>query len=230
MRSRSSSARLPRRLVQGREALAALEFALVLPVMITALLATTDVALATITGRRLEAAVQSVAEIASAQAAQLNNRNTLTSAQVAIATNAVFGIFPPWKTAIGTGLFAMTLTGVVFTAQPYGCQSNCTYTAQVAWSAANQYGKSEIRPCGPLTMAANTAAVSASTLPAGAFGATSLMVADIDYTYHPVFFNFVMGNVRMQRSAYVPPRIGNGTTFVALPGSTATVCSANANQ
>lgn len=212
-------------LVRGKRANAAVEFALVMPFMVTALLGTTDLALATITSRRLSNAAQSTADIASAIAVQQNNTNTLTIPQVTLATNAVFGIFPNWKGNKDGTTFAMTLSAVVFTPTVYGCQSGCTYTAQVAWSAGNPHGFQELRACGTLPVATNTAATAYTSLPAGVFGPNSLLIADVDYTYQPAFFGFITGDIRMRRASYVPPRIGNGITLINSAGSGANTCS-----
>ena len=216
---------------RARDGLAALEFALLLPMMISLLLATTDIALATITSRRLNSAVQSVAEVGSALAVHQNSQNTLTALQANLAANTIFGIFPTWKASSAIGTFAVTISGVAFTAVPAGCQNNCTYTAQVTWSSANPYGVQELRACGALAAVPNTQAMSPTTLPQGVFGPTALVVADVDYTYKPVFFGFVMGNIRMRHSGYMPPRIGNGIIFVPAVGATnAIACAANATQ
>jgi Flp pilus assembly protein TadG len=219
------------RFKRDRRGVAALEFALVIPILITALLATTDIALATITWRNVTATAQEVAEIASAMAVQPNSSNQLTDAQALASTDAVFGIFPAWKSMVNTNAFTVTMSDVAFTATVYGCQTGCTYTAQVAWSYANPYGSNTKRACGALTQVANNAAPSYTTLPAGAFGATSALVVDVNYTYQPLFFGFVIKNIPMLATAYVPPRIGNGIFFVAKAGATnEVVCAANATQ
>ena len=214
-----------------RRGVAALEFALVIPILITALLATTDIALATITWRNVTATAQEIAEIASAMAVQPNSSNQLTDAQALTSTDAVFGIFPGWKSLVNTNAFAVTMSDVAFTPTVYGCQSGCTYTAQVAWSYSNPYGKNVLRSCITLTQANNNVAPSYTTLPAGAYGATSALVVDVAYTYQPLFFGFVIQNIPMMATAYVPPRIGNGIFFVAKSGATnEAVCAANATQ
>ena len=204
--------------VKERHALAALEFALVVPLMATALLGSMDVALATITSRKLTAATYAIADIASIIAVQKNGNNSLTSAQAAVATNAVYGIFPAWKTDGTAFNVILILSGVAFTAQPAGCVSGCTYVPEVTWSVGNPTGLQAQRPCGTLTSVANTDPSSPTTLPIGVFGATSVLVADITYSYQPTFFNFITGPIQMTHSSYLSPRIGYGVTFVLTPG------------
>lgn len=190
-----------------------------------------DIALATITRRNITATAQEVAEIASAMAVQPNSSNLLTAPQALLSTDAVFGILPAWKAMVNTNTFTVTMSDVAFTPTVYGCQSNCTYTAQVAWSYANPYGSNVMRQCGALSPVANNVAPTYTTLPNGAFGATSALVVDVVYTYKPIFFGFVINNIPMQATAYVPPRIGNGIAFVPVPGAAnEVVCAANATQ
>ncbi len=219
------------RFARAKRGIAAVEFALVAPILLTALLATTDIALATITRRSVTAVAQEVAEIASAMAVQPNSTNQLTDAQALLSTDAVFGIFPTWKSLVGTGAYSVTMSDIQFQPTVVGCQSGCTYNAQVAWSYANPYGQNVLRTCGALSQSANTASPSYTSLPAGAFSATSVLVVDVNYTYKPIFFGFVINNIPMMATVYVPPRIGNGIQFIPKSGAANEVtCAANATE
>jgi hypothetical protein len=145
------------------------------------------------------------------------------------ATTAAFASFPGWTEKAANGTFAITLSGVAFTATPVGCTQNCKYTAAIIWSVANELGAKQLRPCGPIASAPNTDATSYTTLPAGNFGATSLLVADISYTFTPMFFGFLIGDIPMMQSAYVSPRVGNGIQLLAAGGKGVNVTCPAAN-
>ena len=206
---------------RSRRALAGLEFAIMAPFLVTALLGVADLSRAIIMSRRMTVAADSVATIASTEAVQVASLNALTAYQAYAATTAAFAIFPTWissQTSVNNS-FAVTLTEVDFTASPKGCTTACAYTGNVSWSVANPYGQLKLRSCGPLTSAANSAAGSSTTLPAGAIGATSVFVADVSQVFTPLFTGIFLGNITMQRSAYVSPRVNNAVKL--LPGYTA---------
>jgi Flp pilus assembly protein TadG len=203
---------------QSRAGIAGLEFALLSPVLLTLFLGTIDLSGALLAARRMEIAAGSVAEIGTTGAAQTQALNVLTDVQAWQATTAAFALFPGWTEKAANGTFAITLSGVAFTATPSGCTQNCKYTAAIVWSVANELGAKQLRACGPLASAPDADATSYTTLPASNFGPTSLLVADISYTFQPIFFGFLIGNIPMMQSAYVSPRIDNGIQLLAAGG------------
>jgi hypothetical protein len=65
----------------------------------------------------------------------------------------------------------------------------------------------------------NGSASSLSTLPAGNFGATSVLIADVSQVFTPLFTRIFLGNITLTRSAYVSPRVNNAITLqVGFPG------------
>ncbi|WP_428534045.1 TadE/TadG family type IV pilus assembly protein [Rhodopila sp.] len=202
-----------------RDGVAGLEFALISPVLLILFLGTIDISNALLTARRMTLAAGSVAEIASTSSVQSQALNKLTDAQAWQATTAAFALFPGWTYPPAQQTFAITISGVDFTASPSGCTENCSYTAKVKWSVANDLGQAQLRPCGALAEAPDTDAPSYQALPAGNFGPTSLFVADISYTFRPAFFGFVTGDIPMMQSAYISPRINNDTVLVAAGGA-----------
>ncbi len=87
-----------------------------------------------------------------------------------------------------------------------------------AWSVANDLGMTRLRACGALASAPDSDASSYATLPASDFGPTSLLVADISYTFQPAFFGFLIGDIPMMQSAYISPRIDNGIRLLNAGG------------
>jgi Flp pilus assembly protein TadG len=201
-----------------RGGVAGLEFALLSPVLLTLFLGTIDLSDALVTARRMAAAAGAVAQIGTVGGVQTKALNLVTDMQAWQATTAAFALFPGWTSKTASRTFAITLSAVNFTATPAGCTQACTYTANVAWSVANPLGAPQLRACGKLTKVPNESATSYATLPAGDFGRTSLLVADISFTFTPNFFGFLIGDIPMMQSAYISPRIDNGIALVPAGG------------
>ena len=206
-------------LCKARAGVAGLEFALISPVLLTLFLGTIDISNALLTARRMGIAANSIAAIATTSSAQTRALNILTDVQAWQATTAAFVFFPGWTAAIAKQTFAITLSAVTFTATPEGCTQNCSYAAKVKWSFANNLGTATLRACGPLATVPNNNLASYLTLPVGNLGQTSLLVADISYTFQPMFFGFITGNIPMMQSAYLSPRINNQTTLMSAAGA-----------
>jgi hypothetical protein len=201
----------------ARHAIAATEFALLLPVLIILMLGSVETARAIIAARSVTAVATTAVEMLSQ-----NGTRKVNYIALHFATDSTMVIFPQmlqdaarkgisWKADI-----SVSIAGVLFSGLPAGCITNCTsYTANVVWnSGANK------RTCGVLlTSAADTAAPSKTTLPADVFPATplpgaSLLVVDIVYNYTPIFGSTftalfgapLFGTLPIARSAYLAPR------------------------
>ena len=205
-------------LLRNRRGLAGLEFAIVAPFLVTLLLGTADLSRAITMGRRLTVAADETATIASTGAVQASSLSILSAHQAYAATTAPFALFPTWlaSQASVNNSFAITLSEVNFTPSSKTCTTACSYTASVAWSVANPSGQPVLRKCGKLASVPNSTAPSLTTLPAGAFGATSVIVADVSQVFEPLFTSVFLGNFTMKRTAYVSPRVNNAVTL--LPG------------
>lgn len=211
---------------KSRAGVAGLEFALLSPVLLVLFLGTIDLSGALLTARRLELVAGAVAEIGTTSAAQNQALNVLTDVQAWQATTAAFVHFPDWAAQSANPSFAITLSSVAFTAKPAGCTQNCTYSANVTWSVANNLGSPQLRACGTLASVPDTNAASYAALPADNFGPTSLLVADVSFTFQPIFFGFLFGNIPMMQSAYISPRIDNGIQLVRAGGAVVSVICA----
>jgi Flp pilus assembly protein TadG len=208
-------------LLRNRKGLAGLEFAIVSPVLLLILMGVVDLSRAILMARRLQVAADDVATIASTEAVQTSSLNTLSGYQAYAATTAPFALFPNWiSSQYSSGnSFAITLTEVNFTKTSSSCTTNCSYTANVSWSVANFSGQAQLRSCGTLTSVPNGSATSLSTLPAGNFGPTSVLIADVSQVYTPLFTSIFVGSFTLKRSAYVSPRANNAITLQAgFPG------------
>ena len=88
----------------------------------------------------------------------------------------------------------------------------------------NPAGQNVPRPCGTLAVAPDDGADSMATLPAGVFGATSLLVGDVSTTFVPVFTGMFLPSITMRRSAYIPPRVNNGVRLTGTGPGLSVIC------
>ncbi len=129
---------------RGRSGSVALEFAVVIPVLIVVTLSAFDLIGAVTAWRRVRAAATSTAEIATALAVTSSGgtvSNVLTSSQVNQASTAIFAYLPALRAA--TIPFSVTLSAVYFTplAVGTGC-SNGSCVCLTTTSAASGGGTS----------------------------------------------------------------------------------------
>jgi Flp pilus assembly protein TadG len=214
-------------LLRCRRGSPAMEFVLVAPVMIILLTGSYDITQLLIARSEVISAAQEIVEIATELSVQPDQSISLTTNQAYQAQTAIFALMPGLKSGAGTNPFAVTLSAVVFTATPAGCVAGgnptavppvpaCIYVANTAWSnALPQSTPSVTRACGVVAQVTPTQPTSIANLPtAGMTALTSLVVADVSYTYWPLFSGFMTGPVVLQRTAFLPPRSGAPTAYV----------------
>ena len=211
-------------LLRARSGIAAIEFALIAPIMIAACAGLYDLTTAFLALQRVNMAALAIDQILTFQAAAdtLTNTNILDLPEVQTATSAIYAYLPGTMTA-PTSSFGVVVTSVVVTLQNTSCTSACTYVPNVAWSGLYQGAAGSLRPCGAnaLTWVADTTTSSSTALPidlqppqANPQPPQPMLVVDVYYTYTPLFFTFVTGNIIMMRSAYFPPRTGLQSDWV----------------
>jgi Flp pilus assembly protein TadG len=224
---RASGARLAR----ARSGVAAIEFALIAPILILMATGLHDLTRAFIAWQRLSMAAQAIAEIATSVAATAANTNSLNASQAGQASSAVYAYLPNTATPTHPA-FGVTLTSIVMTPTVQGCVAACTYTAHVAWSGVFQ-GTSPRRLCDAIANESALTAVSddldpsPSTLPTHVYSAAPLLVADVSYTYTPLFLQFITGPIAIVRTAYFSTRtgrVGNWIRYVE-PGGDSLRCA-----
>jgi len=219
-RAPSYAARLGLHLASQRRGVAALEFAIVAPVLLLMTVGALDVGRAVIVWQETIIAAKSVAYSATALAVPIPTEpatdSDLSILDATEAMTALYGVIPQAKTAAYTGVYSVTLSGVVYQT------SGGVTSAYVIWSVplAAPKGNSPqmqtvTRTCG-LTTEVSTplpeTAVTLQTLPTKAVTVKSpFVVADVHFQYKPFFFWFVTGNIDFWETALLPPLIGNPT-------------------
>jgi Flp pilus assembly protein TadG len=196
-----------------------MEFAFIAPVMVTMLAGLYDLTTAFIAWRRVTAAALAIGEIATGEAASgITNTNVLSQSQAVAAASAVYPYLPSLLQP-SPPAFGVAISSIVMTVTVPGCTVGCTYTAHVAWSGVFE-GTGQARPCDTvqgtsvLNSVSNTAGPSPADLPEDLFSPAPVLVVDVTYTYQPMFFTFITGNVVMAQSSYLSPRAGLTTAWI----------------
>ena len=216
-------------LLGSRSGVAAIEFALILPTIVSMLAALFDITNGYIASLRVNYCAQAIDQIATAEAAGSTTTNTLNLSQVSTAASAVYGYLPNLLSASPPN-FGAVISSVAMTPTVTGCTSGCTYTAHVAWSGNYLGSLGALRPCditqgvSVITATTNTQTPSPTTLPSSVYSAAPLLVVDITYTFTPTFFSFITSSFTISQSAYFAPRTGLANNWIqyvyAAPDST----------
>jgi Flp pilus assembly protein TadG len=206
--------------MRDRRGVAALEFALLAPVLVVIALSLYDVTNAVITWWQLSSAADAIARIATSFAAQPDNTNVITTTQARTASTAVYAAVPALTTAPASR-YGVVISSIVMTPTVLGCTNNCSYVAHTAWSAVLQ-GVATARPCGTLApAAADGQPPSTGALPPDAFTAAPLVVVDVTYNLTPVFNTLFGAGLHLMETAYMATRTGSDSAWVRLTGPAA---------
>jgi hypothetical protein len=208
---------MTRGLLRAQSGSSVIEFALLAPVMIVLLTGSYDITQAMIALRQVTSTAQTIVEIATQLSIQRDQSMSLTTNQAYRAQTAIFALMPSLRRGPDSNEFSVTLSAVVFAAVPAGCVPgvDCTYLASTAWSTALPEGLQVTRACGVVAQVAPAQQTSVNELPtAGMRSVTSLVVADVSYIYRPLFSSFIAGSIKLQRTAFLPPRSGKSTQYV----------------
>ncbi|GJD63802.1 TadE/TadG family type IV pilus assembly protein [Methylobacterium frigidaeris] len=212
-----------RRFRSADDGIAAVELALVLPVLLTLLLGGIQVVAYVNAVRKVELVVRSISQMIS-QAVPPSNGST-TSGLVAkgdlhFSYDAALVLFPylmsegkrqnkEWWEVITINYASIRFKPNTATCPDLSDQSAC-YSAEVVWtsSGTTQPTSGDLyRRCGAeLTPVENTAAPSPTTLPRSLYGPATMVVIDVVFTFTPTFGARYLPSLPIARSAYVQPR------------------------
>jgi len=210
---------------RARQAFAIIEFALVLPILVTMMLGSVDAA-------RLIIAAQKTTQVASTIAEMLSQNNPgqtpspspgpqgqtkiypVTYLDLDFAISSTMVIFPQvLQDAASKGIswqsdISISIAGICFGSSSGSCSTSCTAAtctyANVAWNSGPNK-----RPCGTAQLSApDTAAPSPTALPTDIFATSpvSVIAVDVVYNYTPVFGLGIFGTIPLRRTSYLAPR------------------------
>ena len=269
----ASSRRLPRRVlrlyVKLRRAtggVAAVEFSLLLPLMLMLYLGSAETTQAVMSGRKAALAVKTLSDLVSQQAANTNMLD-LTMGNIFDAAAAIMQPFGSTQSTSVVGspcglTLCLNVSAVSFTAYTSDpttasapaskslvwvpsqnalassytpTSSNPGYAAKVRWSVspsslnsgstALTNGAALTRSCGtPLTPVASTVSPTGSNLQQGLYGAGSIVIADIAYSYQPTFGSAVVSWTQSFGWSLASGMTSKNTTYMQ-PRNTWSACS-----
>jgi Flp pilus assembly protein TadG len=225
-------------LIGRDDAIAALEFGLIAPVVIYTLLAATDATNALIVARHLTNAADTVAELASQQTSGGLITGTMTDAEVTTDFNSIITTLPDilsdasirkvnWQSDIQAIVSSVTFSSKPgqSCAPPTAAGGNATCNVTVNWSV----GFSSTRQCGLNTMTYGGASSSKGgsdvvnptllTIPPTLFSPGTIIVVDLIYAFNPSFTAWITGPLTFERAAYLPPRFFTQLAYTPGPAS-----------
>ena len=203
---------------RANRGVALLEFALIMPFLITLLFGSYELTRYINTTRQITNLADSIAQLFAQ-----NTTGSINDTDLHFAIDSTMVTFPNvLGDAHKQGIYwwqdiYVSMSSVLFSPTVTGCTSNCTYNAKVMWTTGS-------RPCSTnLTPAADTAPPSLTTLPMDAFGPGSMIVVDIVYFYRPIVASNLLGIKTISRSTYLQPRYVTSVKY-ATGSSMGTAC------
>ena len=216
---------------RARGGTAALEFALLAPVVAIMLAGIYDISTGYVAWVRVTLAANSIAQIATTVAAMAATTETLSKLDASNASSAMFAYLPNALTG-NSPPYSVVISSIAMTANGPG--SATAYTAHVAWSGVfqNYNGPGKQRPCdasgGIMPDPIATDPPAPNKLPSSVYSAAPLLVVDVTYTYTPLFFQFLTGGITIAQSASLshPTALTvNYIQYIWAAGDSTTLCA-----
>lgn len=194
--------RLLGRFARHREAIAATEFALILPFLFVALLGIGEATAALSSYRRVSMLGNGIGQMMSQLNRSFTNSDWHYLYDTALVTMPQLNDDATvrgnsWWQNIDIGM-----TSIAFRATPTGCTSNCTYTPYVVWSMGSYNGNQVARSCGTPTIVSNGTKPTPSTIPAGVVSADPIIAVDIVYTFRPRVSSMFFGSFSISDTSF----------------------------
>lgn len=203
--------------------IAATEFALILPVMLTLYLGCAEITKGVMASRKVNLAARAMSDLVAQQASGV----ALDNATLTNVFNASKSILSPYSTTA----LKMTISGV----QAQSKTDGTCCDAKVKWTVVNNSGTA--RSCtGFLTQVSNTTPPASTNIPQDLVAPSTtttarpfIVVADVKYTYSPGFGHGLMqwnvsALLNMGSTSYMPPRVASSLSLSTTTPTGATVC------
>lgn len=214
-----------KKFIRSQKGVAAIEFALLMPLLLVLMLGSFELQRYLRIERRLSLTAQNIAAIVA-------QRQTLAGRQISEDFDAAFHMFPAASEEPPTvwhHVLVHQISSAVFTPTTTGCTTNCTYSAQLNWNWPfydRNFGLGDLRRrCGALTPAPKGAAATGSTLPAALFGPGSMVIVDLRYRFRPMFGSLLIPEIILNSHGYANARFatpyiksGTGQSTTVCPG------------
>lgn len=204
--ARRVTALWPRRFARDARGVAALEFAMILPLMLLLYMGVLELSMGYQASRKVSLFARTVSDITSQATAPVANADML---QVRNSANWILAPYP-----IADGQVRMAVSSVIFKG---------TTAAPTAWTDWSVGYDGVRRACGQLTIVASTADPSLTTIPTGVVApGTTVIVSDVAYDYKPLlggsfksFGNGSTSQITLSQTSYMKPRNVSQVTLAA---------------
>jgi Flp pilus assembly protein TadG len=209
--------------LSARGGVTAIEFAFISPIMIMMTFGCIDLARYAIATEKVSKVASTIAQMITVNDSSPTGNNAVgavTYVDLQFYHDSAMVIFPdvladaakegvPWTQDI-----SISMASVNFTTTQTNCGSTCTYTPKVIWTGGNNP-----RPCTPApTPVSDTSIPSSSTLPTDLWGPGSVIVVDVNYTFHPFFSSYIPLAIPIVRSTFLAPRYKSQITYQVISG------------
>jgi len=217
-----------RRFRAAEDGLAAVELALIMPVILVIMLGGIQVVSYINAVRKVELVVRSISQMISQT--QPPNGSTVAmvnAGDLHFSYDSSLVLFPylmaegrrrgqAWWQVITINYASIKFTQTATTCTDSSDLSAC-YRADVVWTSTGTTQPATgvaYRPCGtPQVAASNTAPPSRTALPRSLFGPAAAVVIDVAFTFTPTFGANYLPSLRIARTAYIQPRYATLVDF-----------------
>ncbi|MCB2051670.1 MAG: pilus assembly protein [Novosphingobium sp.] len=212
------------RIREEKDGVAAVEFALLLPLMLVLYIGTAELTTGLMANRKMTLVARAVSDLIAQESAD-TGVSTTTLENIFSAAGAIMSPF-------STSALEITASSIKFVPKSGASASNPEYRAMTVWSVGNNASATK-RRCDPyLGKVPNTTAASADTMPAGLYASGTIIVADVRYVYTPNFggsflaWSTTQSSITMRHTTYMKPRTQDEIVYNASPSTIAnmTVC------
>lgn len=189
---------------KDNKGIAAVEFALILPVMLLLYIGTSEITTALMANRKMTQVARAVSDLI---AQETSTDEKITNATLTDIYSSAGTIMAPFSTTT----LKITASSIKFVPN---ASDPTQLKAMTVWSLTNKASAIK-RPCGQnaIASAPNTQDASPTTMPAGLYQAGTIIVADVEYQYDPKFGGALMkwgtdggSAYNMKHTAYMKPR------------------------
>ncbi len=217
--------RLQRELAVARadkKGVAAVEFALILPLMLVLYIGTAEITTALMANRKMTIVARALSDLV----AQEDSTSGITNATL----NNIFGAATAIMSPFNTASLKMTISSIKFVPKS---DDATNIKAMTIWSI-RKTATATARPCGPsaISKVANTNAASYTTMPSGLYQAGTIIVADVEYRFTPnlggqfLAWSSSKSFIDMRHTTYMKPRTQDEIIYNQSPVlSNTTICS-----
>ena len=213
-----------RRFAAAQDGVSAVEFSLVLPVLIVLLLAGVQLVTYINATRKVEAIAASISEmISQAVPPSGSTEATVNALDLHFSYDSTLVLFPYiMKDSAQKGVswwqdISISYASVQFVQTSTKCAGNADqsacYVANVIWTSTGTAG-GNYRPClVPQIAADDAASPSRIALPRSLFGPGSVIAVDVVFTFVPTFGARFLPSIKITRSVFVQPRYASLIRF-----------------